>query len=77
MTKTFFLGLRYKKDTLLFKKKNIFFGRATLLFKYSIHSIAQVYIKMQAKRKKQVQRNTGSTWSASISLYLLLSKVAE
>lgn len=39
------MGLRYKKDTLSFEKKNIFFGRATLLFNYSIHSIAQVYIK--------------------------------
>lgn len=27
-------------------------------------------------QKKQVQRNADSTWSASISLYLLLSEVA-
>ena len=26
------------------------------------------------QRKKQVQRNTDNTWSAGISLYLLLSK---
>lgn len=43
--KSFFLGLRYKKDTLLFEKKNIFFGHATLLFKYSISSITQINIK--------------------------------
>ena len=48
-----FLGLRYKKDTLLFEKKNIFFGRATLLFNYSIHSIAQVYIKCKQNEKSR------------------------
>lgn len=47
------MGLRYKKDTLLFEKKNIFFERATLLFKYSIHSIAQVYIKCKQNEKSR------------------------
>ena len=46
-----FLGLRYKKDTLSFEKKNIFFGRATLLFKYFIYSIAQVYVKCNKKSR--------------------------
>ena len=47
------MGLRYKKDTLLFEKKNIFSGRATLLFNYSIHSIAQVYIKCKQNEKSR------------------------
>ena len=46
-----FLGLRYKKDTLSFEKKNIFFGHATLLFKYFIYSIAQVYVKCNKKSR--------------------------
>lgn len=47
----FVLGLRYKKDTLSFEKKNIFFGHATLLFKYFIYSIAQVYVKCNKKSR--------------------------
>lgn len=47
----FNLGLRYKKDTLSFEKKNIFFGHATLLFKYFIYSIAQVYVKCNKKSR--------------------------
>lgn len=45
------MGLRYKKDTLSFEKKNIFFRRATLLFKYFIGSIAQVYVKCNKKSR--------------------------
>ena len=47
------LGLRYKKDTLLFEKKNIFFGHAPLLFKYSISSITQINIKCKKSRYRE------------------------
>ena len=48
------LGLRYKKDTLSFEKKNIFFGHATLLFKYSISSITQINIKCKKSRYREM-----------------------
>ena len=48
------MGLRYKKDTLSFEKKNIFFGHATLLFKYSISSITQINIKCKKSRYREM-----------------------
>ena len=42
------LGLRYKKDTLLFEKKNIFFRCTALLFKY-LYSISTSLYEMQSK----------------------------
>ena len=51
--KTKDFGFALQKDTLLFEKKNIFFGRATLLFNYFMYSIAQVYIKCKQNEQSR------------------------
>ena len=63
---------RMEKHFFMFKHKdNLTFSKLVCpIFVDKIQFIVNI------KNKKQVQRNTNSTWSASISLYLLLIEMA-